>query len=159
MRRTILPTVAMVLLPAMPSGASEIEARRDRFQLWNNCKPLYLLVERLNDDAKSIGLSKSRIETIVRSRLRAARAYTDNKSASYVYVNVNVVGQAFSVRIVLNKWVEDEASGEGGVAATWNTGGTGTHGKDGGYVLSGIGEHTDKFIDEYLRVNEKACKK
>ena len=36
--------------------------------------------------------------------------------------------------------------------------GTGTNGGDPGYVLSLVSQYTDKFIDEYLRVNEDACK-
>ena len=42
-------------------------------------------------------------------------------------------------------------------AQTWRTGEIGTHGRDAGYILQGISEHLDKFIVEYLRVNEGAC--
>lgn len=157
MPRLILPAVALALALASPVGAAEKVTSHDRFQLWNGCQPLSLVAGRLKDAAKSIGLSKSRIETAVRSRLRAARIYTDNPLAAYVYVNVHVVGAAFSSGLDLSKWVRDEASGLRSQTVTWQTGGTGTHGKSADYILSAIRDYTDEFIDEYLRVNADAC--
>ena len=42
-----------------------------------------------------------------------------------------------------------------GLAATWDRGVVGQGG--GAYILSSVSRLTDKFIDEYLRVNESAC--
>ncbi len=42
-------------------------------------------------------------------------------------------------------------------AATWETGSLGTHGGDAGFILQAVAEHTDKFVNEYLRVNDEAC--
>ena len=159
MRRPILPAVALALVLAVPASAAEKVTDRDRFALWNGCQPVRLLVEDLPERAKAIGLSTSRIETAVRSRLRGARMYSDERLWPYLYVNVNVVGAAFGYKLELNKWVKDEASGEEDMAETWGRGGVGTHGKNPSYVLSAIGELTDLFIDEYLRVNADACGK
>ena len=116
------------------------------------------MVEGLHDTAKSIDLTKARIATTVRSRLRAARVYTDEVSAPYVYVNFNVVGAAFSLDLRLYKWMFDWASARNGVTSAWETGLTGTYGGQGGdYIISTIAESTDAFVDEYLRVNEEAC--
>ena len=164
MFRLILPTVALALALAPTSSASD---ELDRFQLWNDCAPVSLLVEGLQDTGKSIDLSKRRIETAVRSRLRAARIYSDEwhtnpiKSLGkpYVYVNVNIAGPAFGLQISLWKSVTDQLSGQKGAAMTWTSGATGTHRRNAGYILSAIGEHTDIFIDEYLRVNADACGK
>ena len=36
-------------------------------------------------------------------------------------------------------------------------GSTGTHGGDAGFILSAVSQHLDKFLVEYLRVNEENC--
>ena len=129
---------------------------RDRFELWNNCEPMQLVVENLRKDAFDIGLTEEAITIAVRSRLRAARLY-DSSALSYLYVNVGVVGLAYSVFVEYNKLMMDVASGEEGLVSSWLRGSTGTHGRDAGYILSAISRHTDEFIDEYLRVNDDAC--
>ena len=168
MRRLTLPTVALSLMLAAPSGAADIETEIDRFQLWHACQSVGLVVEQLPDDAGKIGLRRPDIETAVRSRLRGARIYNDRSSSPYLYVNVNVVGAAFSVGFYFKRWVTVSVAfwlkpkgmdGPAGPAATWNVGSAGTHGDAAGYVLSAVARHTDKFIDEYLRVNAGACRK
>ena len=56
-----------------------------------------------------------------------------------------------------NKVVYDAVSGETNYASTWTTGGDGTHVGDAGFILQGLSEDLDRFILEYLRVNEDAC--
>ena len=117
------------------------------------------MVERLNSDARKIGLTRERLETVSELRLRSASLY-DPKGLSYLYVNVNVVGRSFSVSVEYNKWVLDYASGEESWAKTWVKGSTGTHGRIGeNYIRSAVSEYIDQFLVEYLRVNEEACKK
>ncbi len=81
-------------------------------------------------------------------------------------MNVNVVGPAFSesvefmrvVEVSLPFWVKPEGVDSlTGYAATWNVRVTGVHGSDAGYILSWVTRYTDKFIDEYLRVNADVC--
>ena len=129
----------------------------DCFRLWNACRPLYLVVEDLNKHAEEIGLTKERIQTAAESRLRAARLYDAEAADHYLYVNVTVARRAFSTRVGYNKLLHDEALGIGGRAETWNTGSTGTHGGDAGYILQDVSEKIDRFVVEYLRVNESAC--
>ena len=129
----------------------------DRFELWNECKPFSLLVEDLDSHAAGIGLTIERIETAVRSKLRAARIYGDSH---FPYFYVRVVVSSFGVYLVqlsFNKRLADPISGEEGGTPTWRTGKIGTHGRDAGFIVQGVSEHTDKFIDEYLRVNAEAC--
>ena len=57
------------------------------------------------------------------------------------------------------KWVSDPLSGEEAYATTWNTGSTGTHGGDPGFILSTASGLLDLFLVEFLRVNEEACGK
>ena len=130
----------------------------DCFQLWNACRPLYLLVvEGPTEDAEEIGLTKERIQTAAESRLRAARLYDAEAADHFLYVNVNVVGRAYSIGVGYRKWLHDEALDIGGMAETWNTGSAGTHGGGARFILQDVSEHMDRFVVEYLRVNEPAC--
>ena len=47
-----------------------------------------------------------------------------------------------------------------GYAIVWLSGSTGVYGAaaGSGFILSSVSHHTDKFIDEYLRVNADACR-
>ena len=117
-----------------------------------------LLVEEYKDDADwaDIGLTMDRLQTMAESRLRAARLY-DATAVPYLYVNVNVVSSGYSLRVEYNKLVYDGVSGETNYATTWTIGSTGTHGGDAGFLLQNLSEQLDRFILEYLRVNEDAC--
>ena len=131
---------------------------RAQFELFANCEPMDLVVENLPPDAAEIGLTVERIEAAVESRLRSARLF-DSDSVQYLYVNVNVVGRAFHSSVEYKKRVFDYYSNGAFYASTWDIAFTGTHGKDGGYILAGVSELMDVFLVEYLRVNEEACAK
>ena len=76
-------------------------------------------------------------------------------------MNVDVgKGGTFLVSVELLKWLKDELRGITGFwqATTWYTYGYGTHGQDPTAIVSLVSQLTDKFIDEYLRVNAVACK-
>ena len=133
-----------------------LEIMLDRFALWDDCGSINLVVENLNDNAAKIDLTRDRIKTLARSRLRAARVYTE-ELGTYLYVNVTVTKSSFSIAIDFKKSVKDLASSVSSSATTWNSGGVGTHGQDAGYILQSLSEYVDKFIDEYLRVNAEAC--
>lgn len=157
MRRPVLPLLAALLFLFVPARAQEVTGV-DRFRLWDSCKPMQLVVEHLPKGAANIGLTKEAIETSARSRLRAARIY-NSKADSYLYINVNVVGRAFSIGINYKKVLFDAASIEEGYAVTWSVGSAGTHGSDSSYILSFVSQHMDKFVDDYLRVNEAGCRR
>lgn len=113
------------------------------------------------------------IINLVESRLRSARIYIEKASFSEesphtylnvyenypgLYVNINVVSTAFSIGVSFTQGVQ--SFGGYGRAATWETGTAGTHGGDGGgdkFLLSTLQGKIDKFINEYLKVNQKDC--
>ena len=130
----------------------------DRFNLFNECGPMNLVIEEYQGDTdwSDIGLTVDRIQTMAESRLRAARLY-DATALAYLYVNVNVLGRAFSLRVEYSKVLYDGVSGETNYARTWDIDSAGTHGGDAGFILQGLSEYLDRFILEYLRVNEDAC--
>ena len=134
------------------------EERFNRFRLFDHCRRMNLLVEELPTDALDIGLDEASIQAATESRLRSARLYSSETNAhSYLYVNVNVVGRTFSASLEYKKMVTDLASEQTRPATTWDTGITGSHGGDGGYVLSALSGEMDRFLVSFLRVNEAAC--
>ena len=121
------------------------------------------LVESLGPEgSQRTGLTRKAIENAVEARLRAARlfaptaAQTTNKE-QYLYINVNIIGLAFSINVELNRYLKNLGYGFGGFAIVWDTGSTGTHGGVGEYILASVSQHMDRFIASYLRVNEAHC--
>ena len=154
---TAFTLAALTMLTASATG-QDISSSLERFKLFNACRPMQLAIE-VDDDAEASGLTESALQVTPESRLRAARLYTENyikADFSFLYVNLNVVGQAFSISVEYWKSVTD-AFGERSEAMTWSTRGTGTYGSDAGFIVSGISQYLDKFLAAYLRVNEEAC--
>lgn len=154
---------ATALLIAVAPALAEEVSDFDRFELWNACKPIFLVVQDHNDRTTEIGLTKEQLEIAARSRLRAARIYTDEFDSDLpnifnVHVHVGTSG-TFLVTVALWKWLKDELRGIEGFwsATTWTTYGFGTHGNDPTTIVSLVSQLTDKFIDEYLRVNVDSC--
>ena len=154
-----LVLAALALSFATPGAAEQtFNERYAEFELFANCEPMDLIVEGLGSDATEIGLTEEKIQAAVESRLRSARLY-DSNAYPYLYVNVNVIGIAFNISVEYKKIVIDSASGHEFPATTWTTGSTGTNGRESSYILSSISEHLDRFLVEFLRVNEEACEK
>ena len=136
----------------------------DVFGLWNGCAPIELVVEGLSDDAADIDLTKERIQTLAEGRLRAARLYDAAATpfTPFLYVNVGVTvslfGGAYGTRVSFHKHLRDDVSDRTGFATTWETGVLGMQGKDADFIMQSVSEQLDRFILEYLRVNETACR-
>ncbi len=165
----------LILLFALCCGAAHaaetsFEEWRTAFELFNSCQPMNLIVESLPPDAAEIGLTEHSLRIAAESRLRSARLYKED-APEYLYLNTNVVGKAFNVTLEYKRPVchWDTTKPENcndhpyachdfcGRAATWRTGGTGTHGKDAGYIRSVVSEYMDNFLLAYLKENEAAC--
>ena len=154
------PALLRDLIPDPKTTGCDIEDPDGCFELFWGCGAIMrLVVEDLTPDAAEIGLTKERIETLAETRLRAARLYDEreNRVLPHLYIHVHVVGEAFSLRVEYRKWLADPQSGHMGPVATWSLGGTGEH--NGGNVLplNHLSDEIDRFISEYLRVNETAC--
>lgn len=150
--------LAILALAAAPGGADEETVTGvDRFRLWNDCKPVHIAVEALTDDARDIGLTVRDIEVSVRSRLRAARLYTEDVEDSFLVFVIHVRYKAFDLSADYYKEVLDLASGKSNFAVMWRKSVLGFHGGRASYILSALSQHIDEFIDEYLRVNAEAC--
>ena len=160
-RLFFLIAVALSLLVWERAARAQEGEDFSRFQLWNACRPMRLAVEGLSPDAATIGLTAQSVEDSARLRLQMARLYDAGAEASapYLYVRVSVVGGAFSVRAQYVKVLHDPVSKSPGMVASWDDSSTGTHGGDAGYIRFFVSAHTDKFIDEYVRVNAESCQR
>ena len=152
----ITAALALIVISASAEEVSDIE----RFQLWNGCRPIGLVVENLLDGstARDIGLTKAAVSIAARNRLRAAQLYSESPiEKAWLYVNVHVYRSAFSVKVGYFKTVSDLATKAEGPAITWWRAILGKYLYGSDFILSNVSRYTDKFIDEYLRVNADSC--
>ena len=154
-RPTSIRTTLALSVLALTLIAPWALGQETRFALFNDCKPVDLIVI-IEDPGGETDLTEDRIQTSVESRLRAARLY-DSDEVHYLFVYVHVVGRGHSIETAFKKWVFDPVSEEYGFASVWVLTSTGTHGGDGSDFLGSISEITDRFLVEYLRVNDAAC--
>ena len=157
MRRHTCLWLAAACLFVTASASAGVVSDYDRFQLSSGCDQMGLWVGDISDDGISAGLTKEAIEVAVRSRLRAARIYREN-AGHWLSVNVTVVGNSFSIITGFNKSVLDIMTNLQYGAPTWSKSGTGFHNGEITFILHQVSRKIDVFIDEYLRVNEDACK-
>ena len=157
MRRHPCLWLAAACLFVAASASAGVVSDYDRFRLWSGCDQMHLWVGDISDDGISAGLTKEAIEVAVRSRLRAARIYGEN-AGHWLSVSVIVEGNSFSIATGLNKSVLDVMTNLQYATPTWSLMGTGFHNGKITFILSQVSQQIDVFIDEYLRVNEDACK-
>ena len=115
-RCLLLAAVSVIVASHLLVGnglAQEVSAY-DRFRLFNECRPMRLIVETLDDDALAIDLTEDSIQAAVESRLRSARLYdSESTIGAYLYINVNVLGSgstAYSLTLAYNKPLLDPVS-------------------------------------------------
>ena len=167
MKRIILCMAIFLCLSSTHSFADrkkQLEESLRVFGLFSNCQPMLISVRNLDDDALKIGLTKESINNILESRLRSAHLFRnkiskDQVSEPFLFVNVHVVARAFHISMEFRKWLNDPISRRRGIGTTWHDQVTGIHGKDYGYILSSISEMMDRFLVEFLRVNDGTCRK
>ena len=162
---SVLIAIVLAALLLVPSAAGQdvvaLPLAMQRFHLFNQCKPMALLVELEPGEGVErigLGLAAADLKTALEARLRSARLYTKTtKPEGLLYLNVDMVAGAFRIDLEYNKFVTDVATGGTGLAATWEVGSVGTHGENKHYIVSAVAGHMDEFLVAYLRVNEAAC--
>ena len=157
MNRPLTVTIVLLLLISAPAGA---QLASESGLETANYKYVAVLVEELSADAGSIGLTKDRIRTRVELRLRSAGLTPGkdfSKNETYLYVNVNVTRGAFNNRVEYKRQVDFTTGNRRylGFSATWHTGRAGTHGRDAAYIMNSLDRALDKFLNEYLKANQK----
>ncbi len=165
MRNLALLLVAFPAMAAPLAGQEVPDSVRaafdfdsDRFELFAECAPVFLIEYVQGGQAEEIGLTEERVRTMAESRLRAARLYGRGPPVLEVTIMTLDDGPAFVRWIELSKRLrDDDMTGLSRSAVTWTSLSIGTHGGDAGFVMQGLSEQLDAFIGEYLRVNESYC--
>ena len=155
----MLWTLLGILLTASTVQA-QVVSDLDHFKLFNFCRPMLLEVADLTSDARGIGLTEEGVQLAVESRLRAARLYTESweeANLAFLFIDVHVARRAFSITVQYHKLVTDLATNSNGPAITWDDGSTGTYRSGAGFIIQGLSSYLDKFLANYLRVNDPAC--
>ena len=168
-RNKVFLVAAVAIAWSSASPAAGESSAKERFELWNDCKPVPLLIKL---DGGESGLAEEDVALIVRSRLRAARLYYEDGSGidevgnAFLNVFVQSVGDTFVIRMELVRFLEFPSVpslpdppmlGDMQLATTWMTGGFGFYGGDRQHTLSKVSQSIDTFIDDYLRANADAC--
>lgn len=151
--------LATLLVPAAAAQDDKVERQVERFNLYNACRPMLLVIEGLHEEASRISLTTEKLQMAAESRLRAARLYTEDRDkadGAFLYVQASVNKTAFNLSVEYYKVVTD-AFGQVGTGATWDVGSPGTHVGSASVILSWLSQFLDRFLAAYLRVNESAC--
>ena len=143
----ILPALVVLALWATSSRAQV----PGRFQLFNDCKPIGLVVGKVFNDLQSLGIAEKNVQAAAESRLRAARLYTNNAPA-FLYVAAG----RYAIQLQYRKPLRDIASGETRSLQTFSKSATVPNGTAAGVMLE-VSKLLDLFLVDYLRVNESAC--
>lgn len=159
---TVSPVRWVTAIAAVIAAAPlEAQEARERFELFNECSPVRLTVTLGNDDRDLPELTYERVRTLAESRLRAARLFPRfPPQLPFLQITVDVVGTAFSGRVIFFKRVYDPLSGVSEFTSTWRRGDTGTHRggeESAAFIMQRLSELVDTFVLEYLRVNEESC--
>ena len=160
MRRLIRIAILIAGTLTAHATAATTVSDHDRFRLWNNCRPVSLLVNYNEVLPKE---DKEKIENAVRSQLRDVRIYggsSGNTAGLLVSATVRDRGSyhVYHINMSLLKKVQDLQTKLTNHTATWynSIGGNSTRGMED--VVQKFIILTDIFIDNYLRVNADACK-
>jgi len=163
-RGRLFPTVGVALaLLAFIAGRAEATAPApsgERFQLWNDCRPVVVVVGLDEETTTSTSIEKDSVAVAVRSRMREALLYTEDPfeaRGSVLEVTVNVTARSSSILVRFHKFMRDGYLGEWGHANTWIVGADGIQ-SDPASIRYAVMAAMDQFVDAYLSVNEDACR-
>lgn len=118
---------------------------------------IFVLIEKLPEDAIEIGLTEDRLRTITELRLRKEGIkIEEDGNIPYLYINVNIVEVAFNVILSINEWttLSRNPSIEC-YAVTWQSFYTGTHTNKPEYIVSSISNLLDEFLNDWYKANPK----
>lgn len=140
---------------------SDCLAKLTRFNLYNACRPIELLVESPSEGSKAEGITEDLLRWAAESRLRAFRLYTESSAEAgntILYVRGGLNRGDVELQVDYLKLIHDPESGRKLSTSLWSRRFTYSgwiwHAKTASEELSKM---VDKFLMEYLRVNENHC--
>ncbi len=128
------------------------------FKYYHECQPIHLMVAEPTPEAEAseIGLTYEALQDITELAFRRANLYTEEESTPGVLLHSQIVGGAYLLFISFHKPVTD-TFGYHSPTVTFYDYSLGTHDGDVAFILSQASELMDRFVSEYLRVNQDAC--
>ena len=139
----------------LPVGAEGERGRFNRFALSTGCTPVTLRVI-LNDELEALGISRRAVNDLVTGYLHSAQLYS-TRSKALVTITLQVVGEAFLMRLAFAKIVVDPVTKSAGPATTWRVEHLGLHAGDTDALLDSLDGVVGNFMKAYLNVNLEAC--
>ncbi len=161
----LMAVSVLCLVAASVHGQEEpsILAELELFELFTDCRPVYLTVFVQVDAPEVSGLTEERVKSVAESRLRAARLYESNPELLsdigllHVAVWVQEQSRVSTSKVEFLKPFTDQFTSQYRHTGTWESARAGIADSNGSLVMQAVSEMVDEFINEYLRVNESAC--
>jgi len=123
---------------------------------------LPIIIERLPEDGRSIGLSEELIRTNVELRLRRNGLQPLGGAAAllsgfYIHIQVNVLGPVYSVNVGFARDVSYTVSGKthSATGKTWDKHNVGTHGGDPRFIVGIVADLVDMLSNDIYKTREK----
>ena len=153
--------VVLLFFPLSVVPASDEVTDYDRFQLWNDCEPMDVIVGVSGGGAEEIGLKQEGIKLTAMSILNAAGLYDADKPYAllvWAYAMDEPFSRPFAINLRYLKPVYDPATELTMLAVTWQDDTYGRiYKRDAKFVLTTLMQEVDSFIDEYKQVNGDSC--
>lgn len=122
-----------------------------------NHESVTIILEQLNQDALNIGLSRDRIMSRARIRLRQLGLEQGKFTThGYLYIRATVVGSSFALELNYNREVNFEVEDNlyRRTATVYNKGVVGTHNRNPEFIISSLDGLFDQFLSDYLDAND-----
>ena len=122
----------------------------------DNFRTIDLKLDSLTDEANKLGVSSYGLRTLAQMRLRMSGVdITERKDGAAIYVNVDISGDAYHVRVSMLRPTSYLVHGESRktLAETWYDEAMGIHKGDRKKIDSAVLQVLEVFVNEYLRIN------
>ena len=120
MRAIALAATALALAaPLIAAQETPPDRKRDRFQLFTRCAPVFPKVSVDRSSPYVENLADSDLEEVVHTGLRSAGLLSEEEVPPFLVVSVGILHWAYVARIELMKEVTDPGTNLAGAATTW----------------------------------------
>jgi hypothetical protein len=159
--RYVLPAFLVLALLAMPSCAEkDVAPFVPSDAVLAKLPGVELVIEGATKGGKEIGVTPDgarRVAELVLGQSRIPLLTREQRDAAagqpVLYVNVNVVGDAYAISVALLETVRLDRRRATVSAETWSVSGAGTHGGSRQFVLDAVRRQVEMFALDWLKQN------